>query len=208
MSFRSSCVLLDCFLPTSTTSLLLLFLLLELICLVSMCPSQDEQQDPIGLVPNEIFSHLLSHLPPSSLAQSNAVSHEWRTSILSNPTLHQIMDLSNLSGRKDSHRVIYHFIRLSSLSLHRIANLSLNLTPFFQNLGQDEQNQIPTRLEVLVINEQDARFPSWVVIPSTAKVALVYPHSNLPSISELSIYYIFHWENISGRCPILQSLPF
>jgi len=38
----------------------LLLLLLELICFGSMSPSQSGLQDPIGLVPVEMFPYLLS----------------------------------------------------------------------------------------------------------------------------------------------------
>jgi len=61
-------------------------------------------------------------------------------------------------------------------------------------------------MEVLEIDEGGECFPSWIVIPLTTKVGSFKLYSNLPSIPELRVGSVFHWERISGRCPALKSL--
>lgn len=48
------------------------------------------RQDPIDVLPLEVFSLLFSFLPlpPTAIARSSFVSHSWRTSNLSTPSLH------------------------------------------------------------------------------------------------------------------------
>lgn len=95
--------------------------------------------DPIDKLPLEVFSHALSFLPPSSLAHSSAVC-TWRQTILSNPILHQVVDLISMKEEEDLLPILSHFSRLSSLSFNRLTKVSLNLFPFYMESALQSMN--------------------------------------------------------------------
>lgn len=101
-------------------------------------------KDPLQSLPDEMFTHTLSFLPPSGVAISSAVSREWRRLNLSAPLLHNEVDLSDPKwklprGYADERRKAEmdlfnsHFSRLSSLSLNRLVKVSLNLSSFVKD---------------------------------------------------------------------------
>lgn len=79
------------------------------------CVAQGPLRDPIFALPPELFSQLLSSLPPKELATSNAVSKSWRNLVLPNSSLHKEMDLSRL-GAESRMEIIQTFQRVSALS--------------------------------------------------------------------------------------------
>lgn len=87
--------------------------------------------DPIEALPQEMLSRVFFFLPPSSIATSSALNKVWRNSILSNPVLHQGIDLTKLNRDEDMTNILYHFSRLSSLASNRLVKVSLNLTAFW-----------------------------------------------------------------------------
>lgn len=79
----------------------------------------------------EIFQHVHSFLPPSSIATSTAVNREWRSTLLSTSTLHMEIDLSKLNGTFEMKRILGHFVRLANLSNHSLVRVNLNLSSFW-----------------------------------------------------------------------------
>lgn len=112
----------------------------------------NDNHDPIQELPNEMFSSILSFLPPSSIAHSSAASRLWRNTILSSPTLHQEIDLTSMSSDEDLLLVVGHFVRLSSLALNQIVRLSLNLNPFLHEFqeGVEVSNQRMSAFDILL----------------------------------------------------------
>lgn len=100
--------------------------------------NDNDNQDPIQELPNEMFTSILSLLPPSSIAHSSAASRSWRASILSSPRLYQEIDLTKLKEDQDLLPITYHFVRLSFLSLNRLTKVSLNMTPFLRRWIENE----------------------------------------------------------------------
>lgn len=96
--------------------------------------SNNNQIDPIELVPNELFCQSLSFLRPSSIATSSAVSAKWRAVIQADSTLHQEIDLLKMSIDSDPDQIILHLNRLSSLALNQVMRLSLDVSSFFKTL--------------------------------------------------------------------------
>lgn len=89
-------------------------------------------KDPLEELPNELFAHSLSFLPPQSIATTTALSKRWRSTIHSNSTLHREVDLSKWKEVKP--KVIFRtFVRLSSLALDHLVKVSFNLQPFFDD---------------------------------------------------------------------------
>lgn len=109
--------------------------------------NDNENQDPIQELPNEMFTSILSHLPPSSIALSSAASRPWRDHILSDPRLHQEIDLTKLKEDQDLLPITYHFVRLSFLSLNRLTKVSLNMTPFLKKWIENEHDGPSQRFE-------------------------------------------------------------
>lgn len=65
--------------------------------------------DPIEALPSELVGHLFSFLPPRSLAKSNAVSKDWRKSVLSNPILRNQIDFFHLGVDTDISQFLKYF---------------------------------------------------------------------------------------------------
>lgn len=87
-------------------------------------PSKDAQERLIL----DCFLHLLSFLPPESIATTEAVSSRWRNEIRSSGSLHQEMNLMRLGLEVPIKDFISHFRRLSLLAHHRLVKVSLNMS--------------------------------------------------------------------------------
>lgn len=99
-------------------------------------------KDPISILPNEVLSHSLSFLPPSSIARTTAISRQWRATVHSIQSLHREIDLSNLQegSEEEGFEILIHFTRLSTLSSHTLVKISLNLTSFYNEWRQIDDN--------------------------------------------------------------------
>jgi len=84
-------------------------------------------------LPSELFSQLLSFLPPQGIAASSAICRQWRASITSNPVLHRDIDLTGMGLGSEMEDVIRHFSRLSSLALHQVVKVSVDLSSFWED---------------------------------------------------------------------------
>lgn len=136
-------------------SSLILLIFLKQIINFTMQAIKDNL-DPIQELPNEMFSSILSFLPPSSIAHSSAASRLWRSTILSNPTLHQEIDLTSMLANLP---ILYHYSRLSSLALNQVVKLSLNLTPFYNEFSQnlEQEDRSFSGLDVLLSMIQNSK---------------------------------------------------
>lgn len=98
----------------------------EALSIMTIEPANSLQKDRAALsgnLPFEIFSQLFSFLPPASIAHSSSISSTWRQHILSNPKLHQEIDLTAMGRIQDAN--------LSSRpTLYASSNPSSSLTPF------------------------------------------------------------------------------
>lgn len=94
---------------------------------------QSSAIDPMLALPSELFSQLLSFLPPQGIAASSAICRQWRASITSNPFLHRDIDLTGMGLGSEMEDVIRHFSRLSSLALHQVVKVSVDLSSFWED---------------------------------------------------------------------------
>lgn len=99
---------------------------------IKMRTNQASLQDPNQALPFDLFSHLLSFLPPASIATSSAICSQWRSSIMSTPTLHREIDLSNLGKHSSPQIINNHLNSLSALALYRVKEVSLNLSSLWE----------------------------------------------------------------------------
>lgn len=64
-------------------------------------------------------------------------------------------------------------------------------------------------LEVLELYEESAVFPAWMKVNSNLKLYAEVLPSNLPSISEVWVFYLTAgWRGLSMSCPLLKVLTF
>lgn len=98
-------------------------------------------KDPNKELPPELSCHLIALLPPASRARSSASCKDWRTNILSDPSLHRDVDLSSLGASISQDKIIGYLNHLSSLSNHQLVDVSLNLSScWFDAKRQSEWN--------------------------------------------------------------------
>ena len=110
------------------------------------------RKDPVEALPDEIFSYLLSSLPPTSIARLGVISQSWRQSILPSPILFRDLDLSS-PGNSSKIYLLRDFQRLSSLFLNQLVKVTLNLNHFFEEFLQEDREKTMIGL--------DCRIESW-----------------------------------------------
>lgn len=168
-------------------------------------------RDPTLALPSELVSHLISSLPPVSKARSNAVSKSWRQLILSDPSLHKEVDLSRLGATTQMNDLIRHFDRLSALALHRLLDVSFNLSCFWQVTSLEIKQDTPANLDLLLNTLQLSRgslksFSFKVDCPSIDSANL--PNSLAPKILRIinQVETFPHLEEVKIEAPCHVSL--
>lgn len=103
--------------------------------------SNEHLKDPLEELPNELFAHSLSFLPPQSIANTTALSKRWRSTVHSHQSLHREVDLS---GFLEAPAILYHLTHLSFLASHSLVKVSLNLGSFFNDWEKGGDRTIST----------------------------------------------------------------
>lgn len=140
--------------------------------------NNDNLKDPAEELPFELFSHSLSFLPPQSIAISSALSQKWRSTINSSPALHNEIDLLSWE-QEESIPILFHFNRVSALSLDRLVKVSLNLTSFWEDTIKQEPQGLST-LESLNSNI------------STFDIFLLTLEKSKQNLKEISVFIRYH----------------
>lgn len=120
-------------LPSVYTSLILLHILqaVHLIMNQNKLQQHSNLSDPLLAFPQELSFQVLFCLSPSGIANSSSISRSWRSVILSNSVLHQVLDLSSFKEDSNSSDILRRFNRLPALSSHRLVTVSLDLSAFW-----------------------------------------------------------------------------
>lgn len=120
--------------------------------------SRSKLQDPLSTLPREVLLFVLFSLSPFSIAHASAINRRWRRFIHSEPSLFSTVDLTygrGMDGEEEMMeelemtKLIGRLIRFSSLSNHKLKNVSLDMCSFHQDLVFTEEEKAGSRLVTL-----------------------------------------------------------
>lgn len=162
------------------------------------------RKDPVEALPDEIFSYLLSSLPPTSIARLGVISQSWRQSILPSPILFRDLDLSSPGNSSKIYRLLHDFQRLSSLFLNQLVKVTLNLYHFFEEFLQEDREKTMIGLDCLfdILQRSRETLGEISFLVSTPSLS---PRS--PSADPLALYLMNRLQDFPNLKRIPMNLP-
>lgn len=118
--------------------------------------STPQNQDPVASLPRDVILHLFQFLSSDEIYQSAAINRDWRTTILSSPSVFsclRLLDKGMLSslpqGTQDANKLIKKILQYTNLNGNRLEEADLLIRSFRNDPKLSPENWGATKLSIV-----------------------------------------------------------